>query len=117
VLGSIASVLYRNDIAATASRLPDGIRSAVEESIGSAVAVGATGPPAAAVEAAQQAFTAAIHAVFLLAAALMAAGSLLYLRMHHARREAVPLPPPVQREPTETNHHAPAPGTCVPCAR
>jgi hypothetical protein len=45
VLGSIASVLYRNDIAATASRLPDGIRSAVEESIGSAVGVGATGPP------------------------------------------------------------------------
>jgi hypothetical protein len=61
--------------------------------------------------------TTAIQAVFLLAAALMAARSLLYLRMHNAKRQAVPLPPPVQREPTETQHHAPAPGTCVPCAR
>jgi hypothetical protein len=123
VLGSIAPVLYRNDIAATVSRLPAGIRSAVEESIGSAVAAGATGPAAAAVEAAQQAFTAAIQAVLLLAAALMAAGSLLYLRMHRAHRGAVPLPPQVRREPqvhhapTETHHHAPTPGTCVPCAR
>lgn len=100
MLGSIASVLYRNDIAAPASRLPAGIRRAVEESIGSAVAAGAAGPAAAAVDAAQPAFTAAIQAVFLLAAALMAAGSLLALRMHRAHRAAVPLPPQVQREPT-----------------
>jgi hypothetical protein len=92
VLGSIASVLYRNDIAATVSRLPAGIRPSRTPS-GARSRGGPPGPPAAAVEAAQQAFTAAIQAVFLLAAVLMAAGSLLYLRMHRAHRGAVPLPP------------------------
>lgn len=130
------SVLYRSDIRSAAAALPTGLRATVEESIGGAVAAGATGPAASVVDAAQDAFASALHVVFLIAAALMAAGSLLYLRMQRTRDRAriapLPAPPPADRVAAagatpsadgEGGEEVPpqlepvASGTCVPCCR
>jgi hypothetical protein len=116
VLGSIVSVLYRNDIADTAARLPGGARAAVEESIGSAVAIGSSETATATLDAARQAFTTATHTVFLLAAALMAIGALLSLRMHRSERQRYPTPVTVDSGSAATAGYTPSEAS-VPCAR
>ena len=117
VLGSVVSVLYRTDITDAAARLPDGPRQAFEESIGSAVAASSTEPASFALDAARQAFAAATHTVFLIAAALMATGALVYLWLHSAGRRRAPASTQSDAEPTEALRHAAASNATVPCAR
>jgi EmrB/QacA subfamily drug resistance transporter len=110
VFGSIVSARYRSAVAATAEGLPGDVRHAVEESIGRAVAAGSGDELVTA--AARDAFASAAATAFVVAAVLLAAGSLAHLRRCRGRRVDTPL---------EVAARTATPGdavtAAVPCAR
>lgn len=110
VLGSLVSSLYRSDIASHTRGLPDQLREAVDESIGGAAA--AEGTNQAVADAARDAFTSATNTAFLVAAVLMAAGSLIYLRMCRARFSVSSLDTAADAVPDEVVNEG-----SVPCSR